>query len=203
MNPDIKKSLVVERVSAGMGVPIIEERSASAYYIPSKDEVHLPLKEQFESDEAYQSTALHELGHATGHPERLDRDQSGSFGTESYAFEELVAEISSTFMSEFFEAEPSAAELDNHKAYVQNWAEAIKNDKNYLFKAIKQAEEAADFMIEAGDLEVLRSEAIEAAETDRKAEEDFNAYEALNGADGLRAFGNLEEIAEAEEEFDM
>ena len=36
-------------------------------------------------------TALHELGHASGHPSRLGRDLGGVFGSKKYAFEELVA----------------------------------------------------------------------------------------------------------------
>lgn len=210
LNYEIKRSEVVDRVAAGMGVEIIEAKQGRAYYSPSEDKIHLPLKEQFESDNAYQSTALHELGHATGHPERLARDQGGGFGSEKYAFEELVAEISSTFMGEYFDVEPSEAEMENHAAYVQGWAEAIKNDKNYLFKAIKQAEEAADYMIEAGELDVLRSEAIENAKIDREADAATDAYEALNAADGARAIGSASDINEGvhrvqqlEEEFDI
>ena len=181
LNYEIKKSDVVDRVSNGMNVPIIESNSARAYYSSSSDEIHIPLRQQFESDNAYQSTALHELGHATGHPNRLSRDQSGTFGTENYAFEELVAEIASTFMSEYFETEMSESEMKNHQAYVQDWADAIKKDKNYLFRAIKLAEEAADYMIEKGELDVLRDKAIENVKTEtvaeksrsRKAEEEF------------------------------
>ena len=209
-NCDIQKSEVVDRVAAGMGVEIIEKEQNRAYYSPSTDKITLPLKKQFESDNAYQSTALHELGHATGHPKRLSRDQSGIFGSESYAYEELVAEISSTFMGEYFETEPSAEELENHKAYVQNWAEEIRKDKNYLFKAIKQAEEAADYMIEAGDLEVLRKETVESRRVNIDAEKALDAHEALHGADGALAIGSCEEKKEAvkkikdyEEELDV
>jgi antirestriction protein ArdC len=56
---------------------------------------HLPSKNQFEDAGKYYATALHELGHATGHSSRLNRDLSGGFGSESYAKEELRAEISS------------------------------------------------------------------------------------------------------------
>lgn len=170
LNYEIRKSEVVDRVAAGMGVPIIEEKQDRAYYVPDKDEIHLPLKEQFESENAYQSTALHELGHASGHAGRLNRDHCGCFGTEDYAFEELVAEMSAAFMGEYFETEPSAAELENHKAYVQGWAKAIRNDKNYLFRAIKQAEEAADYMIEKGELDMLRAASYEKVAEEHGAE---------------------------------
>ena len=44
-----------------------------AYYDPSMDRVVLPKQSQFASQAAYTHTALHELGHATGHPSRLKR----------------------------------------------------------------------------------------------------------------------------------
>jgi len=64
-----------------------------AYYRPSTDSIHLPLKEQFPSAENYYSTLLHELGHWSGHETRLNRDLSDPFGSIGYAREELRAEI--------------------------------------------------------------------------------------------------------------
>ena len=66
-----------------------------AYYRPSTDSIHLPLKEQFPSAGDYYSTLLHELGHWTGHAIRLNRDLSDPFGSIGYAREELRAEIAS------------------------------------------------------------------------------------------------------------
>ena len=150
---DIKPSEIVNMVAKGMNVPIIEDKNGNrAYYSPQADNIHLPEKERFNSDIAYQSVAMHELGHATGHESRLNRNQTGRFGTKDYAFEELIAETTATFMSEYFTVEMSEEELKNHAAYIQSWSEEIKKDKNYLFKAINQAEEAADYMIEKGGL---------------------------------------------------
>lgn len=100
---------------------------------------------------------MHELSHSTGHKDRLNRDQTGTFGSKNYAFEELVAEISSVFMAEYFITELPEKEIKNHAAYIQSWADAIKSDENYLFRAISKAEEAADYMIDHGELEHLRT----------------------------------------------
>lgn len=155
---DIAPSAVVNAVAAGMGVVIDEKEQDRAFYSPSLDRITLPLKTQFDSDYDYQSTALHELGHATGHPSRLDRDQSGEFGSAEYAYEELVAEITSCYMGEYLTTPMSDADLENHAAYVQHWITRIEKDPNYLMKAIKEAEKAADYMIEKGDLESLRED---------------------------------------------
>lgn len=155
---DISPSEVVERVSDGMGVKIEEKEQDKAAYSPSRDVIILPLRSQFYTDYDYQSTALHELGHATGHESRLNRDIHNSFGTPEYAYEELIAELTSCFMGEWVEAPMSDADLGNHIGYVQGWIEKINNDKNYLFRAIKEAEKASDFMVEKGKLLELKEE---------------------------------------------
>lgn len=153
---DIEPSLIVDSIAEGMGVQIIEKEQDRAFYTPLNDQIVLPCRYQFDSDYDYQATALHELGHATGHSKRLNRTLSTRFGSEEYAYEELVAEMTSCFMSEYVESPMSEADMENHVAYVQSWIKSIKNDKNYLFKAIKEANKAADYMIEKGGLEALK-----------------------------------------------
>lgn len=62
-----------------------------AFYVPALDYVQVPPPQAYFEPINWHRTALHELGHATGHPSRLGRDMTGSFGTKKYAFEELVA----------------------------------------------------------------------------------------------------------------
>ena len=62
-----------------------------AFYVPALDYVQVPPPAAYFEPINWHRTALHELGHATGHPSRLNRDFSGSFGSKKYAFEELVA----------------------------------------------------------------------------------------------------------------
>ena len=72
-----------------------------AYYVPALDHVVVPPPQAFFESINWHRTALHELGHATGHASRLARDFSGSFGTKKYAFEELIAEMSAAFCWEW------------------------------------------------------------------------------------------------------
>lgn len=100
---------------------------------------------------AYNATALQELSHSTGHPTRLNRPQGGFFGSEQYAYEELVAEMCSCFMGVELSTEATPEHIDNHKAYVQSWIEAIRDKPDSLIRAIKDAEAAANYMdLQAG-----------------------------------------------------
>src|SRR5690606_8030435 len=69
-----------------------------AFYRPHTDRIHLPHRHQFETPDRYYATALHELGHWTGHESRLNRDLAHPFGSEGYAKEELRAEIASMLL---------------------------------------------------------------------------------------------------------
>ena len=88
---------MITDISKSMKVEIVNTEDDRAFYRPAEDKIYLPKPELFYSDYAYNSVALHELSHATGAPGRLARNQKGIFGTQAYAYEELVAEISSAF----------------------------------------------------------------------------------------------------------
>ena len=94
----------------------------------------------------FYATALHEIGHSTGHESRLNRDLSGRFGSEDYAMEELRAEIASIFMEQDLGVEPSEGRLQNNAAYIQSWKEEIKENPNALFTAITDADKIAKYV---------------------------------------------------------
>lgn len=143
---------LVQTLSQNMGVPVFTDGGDRAYYSPRKDEIHLPKPESFFSEYAFNSTALHELAHSTGHASRLNRDLSGGFGSQAYAYEELVAEMCSAFMSADLAATATPEHIENHKAYVQSWIKAIREKPETLVKAIKDAQEAAVYMDSQAEL---------------------------------------------------
>lgn len=88
---------------------------------------------------------LHELGHATGGDNRLNRPLANGFGTAEYAREELVAELCSAFAS----AETGVQFDDkNHAAYIGSWLDVLKSDKHAVFAAAKDASKAVDYLLE-------------------------------------------------------
>lgn len=115
-----------------------------ACFIPSLDQIKMPQLNDFVSLDEYYSTILHELTHWTGHQSRLDRLKSGSFGSEEYAREELVAECGAAFLCVLLGI--NKAPTPNHARYLNNWIAAIKNDYRALFTAISQAQKAVDYL---------------------------------------------------------
>ena len=134
-----------EEILNNSGATIIHKKQNEAFYDTVTDTITLPLKEQFKSPEAYYRCALHELGHWTAHEKRNNRDLSGSFGSESYAREELVAEITSFLVGTQcgLGHEPN----ENNVAYLKSWAKEIRDDPSYLFKAVKDADKAAQLIL--------------------------------------------------------
>lgn len=176
INPDVSQDELITKLSESMGVEILTDGGDQAYYSPSQDKIHLPTPESFISEYAYNSTALHELSHSTGHPSRLNRPQGAFFGTNQYAYEELVAEMCSCFMSAELQTEMSAEHIDNHKAYVQSWIQAISEKPDTLVRAIKDAQDAANYMdYQAGlitekEYEKLRGSVVEIKQKERSLE---------------------------------
>ncbi|MCW2474537.1 DUF1738 domain-containing protein [Candidatus Symbiopectobacterium sp. NZEC151] len=68
----------------------ITEKGQNAFYRPSTDEIWLPERRLFADAASFYATGLHELVHWTGAKSRLNRDMKGRFGSEDYAFEELI-----------------------------------------------------------------------------------------------------------------
>ena len=154
---------VISTMSENMGVPLIY-CGDEAYYIPGKDEIHLPQKDSFRSAADYYGTALHELAHSTSAPSRLDRPITGfNEDPDAYSREEIRAEVASAYACAALNLEMPDSVIENHMAYVSSWARQIREDHNVLFAALKDADKIADYMIEQGRVEILREKlAIEA-----------------------------------------
>ncbi len=118
---------------------------SSAFYNHKKDYVCLPNKKHFNNESDFISTLSHETVHATGHKNRLNRDFSGCFGSKSYAFEELVADIGAGFVSGYLGYEYQFSK--NNLAYLKSWLSVLKNDKKAIFKACSHAQKAFDYLL--------------------------------------------------------
>jgi antirestriction protein ArdC len=153
---------IAERAAKGMGVQIEDRRASdldSPFYAPSADKIVMPLPEQFNKPGIYEAVLLHELGHATGHPARLDRDTLKLYGTsiETRAREELVAELTSVFARHDLGV---AVDPRGHStAYLQSWASVIRQDPNALFSAAREADKAVGMIKEHGlEVEVAKAQ---------------------------------------------
>jgi len=122
-----------------------ESVGIKACYSPTFDFISMPKKERFKTSGDYYCTLFHEMTHWTGHHSRLDRDFKGRFGDESYAFEELIAEMGSAFLFADLGLEGQV----QHDAYIASWLRVLKNDKKAIFKAATEASKAHQFIIKA------------------------------------------------------
>ena len=120
---------------------------SAAFYSPQTDEIRLPKKEAFVDMPEFYSTALHEIGHSTGHEKRLYRVMSTDRKTPEYAEEELRAEIASMFIEQDLGVEVKEKHIENNSAYIGAWKSKIKEDPNILFKAIADAERITKFIM--------------------------------------------------------
>ncbi len=138
---DVEKA---ERLAESTGAHIVHVFGDRAFYGITTDKITMPEKSQFATQEDYYSTLLHELGHWTGHPSRLDRDLSGDKDSPTYAMEELRAEIASFLLcSELgLGHDPS-----QHMAYIGDWVQGIKDDPMVIFKATADAEKIRKFIL--------------------------------------------------------
>ncbi len=133
-------------------VEIKNEDNNRCFYVPSKDYINMTSKEFFkdtkDSDATvnYYSVFFHELTHATGHKNRLDRkDKFDNDHTKSYAFEELIAETGSILFGKHFKIEKTIR--PNHAQYLNSWIKALQKDFSFLTGAIAQASRAFEYYV--------------------------------------------------------
>ena len=117
------------------------------YYSPKEDCVHLPDRSQFKGDHQFYATAIHELAHSTA-PD-VKRELSGVFGTEGYAKEEFVAELTSACVCSMLGIGKLLDE--NHIAYVQNWRQALRDDKDFIPTVIDKVQSATNYILRKYD----------------------------------------------------
>ena len=151
-----------EVISSWKQCPPITYGGATAVYYPSADIVQTPKIEAFDTPEHYYSTLFHELAHSTGHEKRLNRKDAfaGDFGSDPYAFEELVAELTASFMCGHLDI--FNVTQQESAAYLQGWNKRFKDDKTLFFRAAALAQKACDYMLTSGEVKDEETEADEA-----------------------------------------
>lgn len=127
------------------GANIAHIRGDKAAYYPVQDRIVLPEKDQFPTPDNYYVTALHELGHWTGHESRLDRGLTSVFGSTEYAQEELRAEIASYMLGMQLGV---GHDPGQHLAYVDSWIKHLEDHPTEIFKACADAEKIQSYILE-------------------------------------------------------
>ena len=124
-------------------------RKNSPAYSPKEDKISMPLIDQFNDSLEYYNTLYHELIHATGHENRLNRKgiiDHKPFGTVTYSKEELIAELGASFLCSKSGVN-RASLMKNNAAYIQGWLEKLQDDKKLIFKAATEAKKAVKWIL--------------------------------------------------------
>ena len=153
---DVEERDHVERIESAEWIvgefknaPQIEHGGNEACYVPSRDLVRMPPKERFHSDEDYYHALFHELVHATGHSSRTNRTDGNwsGMGSESYAEEELVAEMGAAILSAHAGIRSSDRAKRHSAAYIQGWMKKLRDDPDLLIRAATKAQSAVDHIL--------------------------------------------------------
>lgn len=135
--------------------PQIKHGGDQPAYFPTRDFIQMPFKTAFKNLDNYYSVLFHELSHSTGHSKRLGRGndtrlRDGSLkDKKEYAFEELIAELSASYLStiselKYYNPKQSAA-------YLASWSKRleteIKADPAFLQKAVYKAVKATTYIL--------------------------------------------------------
>ena len=115
-----------------------------AFYSPATDHIQLPPESAFRGPPEFAATALHELGHWSGHSSRLNRDMQHRFGSAGYAMEELRAELASAFIASELGI---PTDIPQHASYIADWIKPLKEDKREIFRAAADAQKIADMLM--------------------------------------------------------
>lgn len=127
----------------------IAHGGTSAHYMPSTDTIAMPPKSAFGTLEDWLGTLAHEVGHATGHAKRCDRDFEKVFASMEYrSLEELVAEPYAVFLSGEVGIDVSEECLKNHSAYVSSWRKALTEKAELWVDSLNAAQKAIDYTLE-------------------------------------------------------
>ena len=114
-----------------------------AFYMPSADTIQVPPMSAFFEPINWHRTVLHEMVHYTGHSSRLNRDQSGTFGSSAYSFEEVVAEIGCAFLCASLSITPTV----RHSDYIGAWLDVMRADNRAIIRAASAASKAVDYLL--------------------------------------------------------
>lgn len=130
----------------------LRHQGDEAYYEPVADRITMPPAHLFSGFDHYYATLAHELSHWTGHASRLDRDLRNRFGSQAYAAEELIAELSSAMLGA--DLGLPVAHLDSHASYIDHWLKLLRDDDRAILTAAAKAEEASSLLLKLGGRDI-------------------------------------------------
>lgn len=154
-NQKIETIPTCESVWENMKNPPMLQKGDRAMYTPMFDLVTMPDKSRFKDSVSYYQTFFHELSHSTAAEKRINRTIICDKDTESYALEELIAEMSACMMLQHCGCEPH---IENSTNYCRNWIEILNKNPKYVIKAAAESQKIINYFFGKQEEETPQSE---------------------------------------------
>jgi len=118
----------------------------SAHFAPSEKHIRLPKRETFLGDAVFYATAIHEMAHSTKiELKRSEENTVGVTSEDKYAYEELVAELTSAVVCSTLGI---GKLLDSqHLTYVESWRKHLRDDKDFIVRVIDDVQKATNYIL--------------------------------------------------------
>jgi antirestriction protein ArdC len=123
--------------------PIKPTAGNDAYYSVARDEIIIPEKAQFIDGESFYSNLFHEMSHASGSPDRLnrikpDQDRAG------YSREELVAELTAALVASRYGMAKHVK--SDSAAYLKSWLGSLNENPEFIKTTLNDVKRSASFI---------------------------------------------------------
>ena len=142
---EVEPILSAQGIVDGYSGPAIQPGRPA--YQPPTDIVTIPAISAFDTADEYYSTLFHELSHSTGHQSRLNRQLSTGYGTDSYAEEEVIAEMSASYLCAMAGTQVYSKTMENSAAYIQYWIKRLQDNDKLLVRLSSQAQKSSDWIL--------------------------------------------------------
>lgn len=147
---EFERNEKAETLIRNTGIDILYSDEKEAYYDIKEDAIYLPERKYFKSDADFYKVIFHELSHAVGSKERLNRDLSGKFGSKSYSEEEIIVELSTAYICAYLGFEST---ITDNVDYINSWLSILENDKKFIVSAASKAQKASDYLLQFLEVE--------------------------------------------------
>ena len=177
--------------------PIKPTAGNDAYYSVARDEIIIPEKAQFIDGESFYSNLLHEMSHASGSPDRLnrikpDQDRAG------YSREELVAELTAALVASRYGMAKHVK--SDSAAYLKSWLGSLNENPEFIKTTLNDVKRSASFITQRMEAvgERLRRDGWDADFTDIRQQN--KTFTLLFRSDVKSAALNTEATVKAQEQ---
>ena len=150
----------IEAFIKGLGIPVKETNGDRAYFSKGlkgfgtvkKPKITLPAFENFNDASEYYATVFHEQAHWTGTEPQLNRDCYSKYHDDKKerAKEELVAELTASYLCAYFGIQAHAQDT----SYIASWIQNLEDNEKTIFEAARQAQTAADYLLEQAGIAI-------------------------------------------------